>query len=707
MKNLKRLVLSTIAIIAFAFSVNAQKNYLKDADVAFDNHQYFNAIELYKQAYTKVKKADTKARILYRTAQSYQEINELKSAETYYSKAIKAKYPDPVAILNLADVLKAQQRYEEAIVEYNNYKKEMPSDTRGENGVKSCELAKQWKDAKNTPETRLKVDNMALINSKESDFSPAYADKKGTTLIFTSTRPGGQGSIDITNGQNHSDLYETKLDKNGKWSTPAPLASTIISKMNEASVSVSKKGDVMFMTRCPEAKNKQLKCQLYVCKKQGPSWAEPELLPFCTDSIAFGHPAINPTGDVLYFTSKLPGGYGGKDIWMSVYNKKDKAWGQPVNLGPTINTQGDEMYPYMAEDDKTLYFSSNYHLGMGGLDIFKAEKGADGKFTKAPENLKYPMNSAGDDFGIIFEGKKIKGYFTSNREGGKGSDDIYSFILPPLNFNLTGTVVSEEGSEPVTNALIHLKGSNGDMFEFKTAADGKYNFKLKENVSYEVTVATDKSTVSQTFKLGFLANKDMGKLTTVDENESKDFVKDFALTPVKAEIRFPAVLYALGKADLLVDLEGTAKDNDTHKPLNSKDSLNFLYQTLMDNPTIVVELQSHTDSRGSDAKNQILSEARAKSCVDYLINEKKVPAARLTFKGWGEKKLLVTDAVINKAKTKEEKDALHQKNRRTVFRIVSWDYVDPNAPKSDKPIYKPQVKGEENSESIEDAPESK
>lgn len=525
--------------------------------------------------------------------------------------------------MNLADVLKNQQRYEEAIVEYNNYKKEMPSDSRGENGVKSCELAKQWKDAKNTPETRLKVENMALINSKESDFSPAYADKKFTSLIFTSTRQGATGSIDITTGQNHSDLYEAKLDKNGKWSTPAPLATTIISKMNEASVSVSKKGDVMFMTRCPEAKNKQLKCQLYVCKKQGPSWAEPELLPFCVDSIAFGHPSINATGDVLYFTAKLAGGYGGKDIWKSTYNKKDKAWGEPVNLGPTVNTQGDEMYPYIADDDKTLYFSSNYHLGMGGLDIFKAEKSADGKFVKAPENLKYPMNSAGDDFGIIFEGKKMKGYFTSNREGGKGSDDIYSFILPPLNFNLTGTVVSDEGNEPVTNALIHLKGSNGDMFEFKTLADGKYNFKLKENVSYEVTVATDKSTVSQTFKLGFLANKDMGKLTTVDENESKDFVKDFALTPVKAEIRFPAVLYALGKADLLVDVAGTDPSNDTKKPLNSKDSLNFLYQTLMDNPTIIVELQSHTDSRGSDAKNQILSEARAKSCVDYLINEKK------------------------------------------------------------------------------------
>ena len=223
------------------------------------------------------------------------------------------------------------------------------------------------------------------------------------------------------------------------------------------------------------------------------------------------------------------------------------------------------------------------------------------------------------------------------------------------------------------------------MFEFKTPADGKYTFKLKENTSYEVTVATDKNTVSKSFVLGFLANQDMGKLTTVAENESKDFIKDFALTPVKAEIRFPAVLYELGKADL--------------KP-ESKDSLNFLYQTLVDNPGIVIELQAHTDSRGNDEANQLLSDARAKSCVDYLANEKKIPLARLMSKGWGEKKLLVKDSEIDKVKTKEEKEALHQKNRRTVFKIVNWDYQDPNAPKSNKPAYKPQVKGEENSEEI-------
>lgn len=688
MKKITKFALTTISVMAFAFSVNAQKNYLKDADAAFDNHQYFNAIELYKQAYVKVKKADVKSKILYRTGFAYHEINDLKGAETYYSKAIKAKYADPIVHLRLADCLKSQQKYPEAIVEYNNYKQENPSDPAGENGVKSCELAQQWKDATNTPESRIRVENMALINSKESDYAPAYADKKKNKLIFTSTRQGGEGGIDVNTGQNKSDLYTTTLDKNGKWSTPTSLGGNAISKFNDAAVSIPKKGDVMFFTRCPEEKNKQLKCQLYMAKKQGPGWGEPELLPFSNDTVSFGHPSISSDGKVLYFTSNLNGGFGGKDIWMSTFDAKAKTWGEPVNLGSSVNTAGNEMYPYISEDDKTLYFSSDTHLGMGGLDIFKTEKSADGKFNKAAENVKSPLNSAGDDFGIIFEGTKVKGYLTSNREGGKGGDDIWAFNLPPLVFNNCVTVVSEKGNEPIKNAILHLKGSNGDMYEGKTDESGKYCFKLKENTSYEISVATDKTTASRTYTLGFLANKDIGKFTTVGLNESKEFQKEFVLTPVEpGEIRFPAVLYDLGKATLRPE---------------SKDSLNFLYQTLIDNPTIVIELQSHTDSRGNDKKNQTLSEARAKSCVDYLANEKKIPLARLQSKGWGEGKLLIKDDVINKAKTKEEKEALHAKNRRTVFRIVNWDYVDPNAPKSDKPLYKPQVLGEEDSNKVED-----
>lgn len=681
MKQFTKITLLAGALFCLAFSSLAQKK-LDQADLAFDNRQYFNAVELYKQAYTSVKKAEVKAKVLYRTGYSYHEINDMKSAETYYQKAIAAKYPDPVAVLRLADCLKAQGKYPEAITEYNNYKKLNPSDPRGDKGVKSCELAQQWKDQP----TRYKVENMALINSKESDFSPSYSDKKYNTLIFTSTREGVNNKVDITSGQNHSDLYETKLDKNGKWSTPITLAPTVISPFNEGAASVSKKGDFMLMTRCPEVKSAISGCQIYISKKQGSGWAAPEKLPFNIDTVQFGHPAISTDGKTVYFVSRMRGGAGGADIWKTVFDQKANTWSAPINLGNIINTPGDEMYPYVSNDNKTLYFSSNYHPGMGGLDLFKAEIGADGKFTKAPENLKAPLNSGADDFGIVFEGNKQRGYFSSNREGGKGSDDIWSFFLPPLSFNLKGKVVSSGGSkgvnkgEPIANAKIKLNGSDGTINDAVTGNDGGYTFKLKENVSYTVTIETSKQTVSATYKDGYLASKDMGALTTAGEPASKDFVKDFELTPVEREIRFPAVLYELGKADL--------------KP-ESKDSLNFLYQTLIDNPTIIIQLSAHTDSRGNDKANQDLSQKRAQSCVDYLANEKKIPLARLSAKGFGETKLLVTDDVINKAKTKEEKEALHQKNRRTVFSIVSWDYVDPNAPKTNAPTVKPKVSGEE------------
>ncbi len=681
MKQFTKLTLIAGAVICMASPVLAQK-VLAKADLAFENHQYFSAVELYKSAYTSVKKGDMKAKVLFRTAFAYQEINDMKSAETYYQKAIAAKYPDPEAVVRLADVLKSQGKYPEAIAEYQNFKKLAPSDPRGDKGVKSSELAQQWKDNPG----RYKIENMALINSKESDFSPTYSDKKYNTLVFTSTREGVNQKQDITTGQNHSKMYETKLDKNGKWSTPIVLAGAVTSAFNDGAAAVSKKGDFMLMTRCPEIKSQKSGCQLYMAKKQGSGWAEPVKLPFNVDSVQFGHPALSADGKTVYFVSRMKGGFGGADIWKTIYDAKANTWSLPINLGPQINGSNDEMYPYVSDDSKTLYFSSNSHPGMGGLDIFKAEIGADGKFTKAPENLKVPLNSGADDFGIAFEGKKQRGYFSSNREGGKGSDDIWSFYLPPLVFNLKGKVVSKGDSkgigkgETVTNVKVKLQGSDGTINDATTVGDGAYSFKLKENVSYTVTAEAGKQSTSATFKDGHLNTKDMGALTTAGEKDSKDFMKDFEVEPVVKEIRFPAVLYALGSAEL--------------KP-ESKDSLNFLYQTLVDNPTIVIQLSAHTDSRGSDAKNLILSQARAQSCVDYLANEKKIALARMSAKGFGETRLLVKDAEIAKAKTKEEKEALHQKNRRTVFGIVNWDYQDPNAPKNAVPTNKPKVTGEE------------
>ncbi|MEO6303639.1 MAG: OmpA family protein, partial [Bacteroidia bacterium] len=392
------------------------------------------------------------------------------------------------------------------------------------------------------------------------------------------------------------------------------------------------------------------------------------------DTVQYGHPTLSADGKFLYFTSRMGGGYGGLDIWRCTYDAKANVWGQPTNAGPAVNTEGNEMYPTVSDDGKRLYFSSDYHPGMGGLDIFVAEAGADGKFSKAVENLKYPINSSFDDFGIIFEGKKQRGYLTSNREGGKGSDDIWSFNLPPLNYNVKGMAMSKGDDrtgagrgESVELVKVKIVGSDGSINEFTTPKDGNYTFKLKEKVTYTVSTQTDKTTKSASFTKGYLASKDQRVITTVGLDKSKDFIADFELAPVVPFIRMPQILYALGSAELLPE---------------SKDSLQFLYQTLVDNPTTVVELNSHTDSRGDAAKNQDLSQRRAQSCVDYLVNEKKINPARLQAKGYGKTQLLISDDVIAKAKTKQEKEALHALNRRTAFRILNWDFVDPNATKT-------------------------
>lgn len=687
MKNTKRLALTTAAVLVFSASGFSQKA-LKKADELFEAHQYYAAVNYYKQAFSSVDK-DKKGLVLYKTGIASQEINDIKGAETYYQKAIAANFDDPTVYLRLAEVLKMQMKYPEAITEYNNYKSKGGNAKKADLGVKSCELAQQWKD---NP-LRFKVENMSLINSKEADYSPAFADKKYQTIIFTSRRDGTLGGQDQTTGINHSDIFETKVDKNGKWSTPVLLPPAVATPVNEGQGWISKKGDMIFFTRCPEEKNKTNKCHIYMAKKQGSTWGEAQLLPFNNDTVNFAHPCLSANTKTLYFTSRMSGGYGGADIWMCTFDQKANAWGQPKNLGPTVNTEGNEMYPTVTDDNKRLYFASDYHPGMGGLDIFVAEAGADGKFTKPVENMKYPINSSFDDFGLVYEGKKNRGYFTSNREGGKGGDDIWSFSLPPLVFNVKGITISKGNDrtglgkgEPVEMAKIKVNSSTGDISEVITPKVGTYALKLKEKTTYTISVITDKSTKSASFgKLGYLASKDVRVISTVGEDQSKDFVADFELSPVLPDIRMPQVLYELGSDVLLPQ---------------SKDSLNFLYQILADNPTIVCQLTAHTDSQGDDKSNMELSQRRAQSCVNYLVNEKKIAAARLMAKGMGETKPIVTDAQIAKAATKQEKDALHALNRRTEFSILSWDYVDPNAPKT--PAKAPKKKTDDDEEEEEE-----
>ncbi len=676
-------------VVTLTFSVNsmAQKNFSADADIAFSNKQYFNAIELYKKAYTKAKKKEDKALIIFTIGECYRLTGDNKQSEAWYVKAVKANYTNPLAKLYLAEAKKAQEKYSEALIEFANYKSDAPADPRGENGIKSCELATKWKE---NP-SRYKVENMTLINTKDPDFCPTYADKKYNKLLFTSMRPGVTGgAFDGSLGEFYSDIFETQMDKNGRWSTPTPLPPPVNTEENEGLSSMTKKGDLLIFTRCTSEKNKNSLNQLWFSVKKGNAWGEPEKFWFCNDSNKFASPSISSGGLTLLFSSDMPGGQGGNDIWTSTYNKKEKKWSPPTNLGSEINTSANEVFPSL-HDDGTLYFSSDGHLGMGGLDIFRAEKKGKGEWGSVT-NLRYPVNSAGDDFGIIFEGAKERGYFSSNREGTKGSDDIWSFVLPPLLFSISGTVSDCKNKDVLQNVIVKLVGSDGTSVQTKTGADGQYKFAenganrfVWPNTSYVITTEVSNDLITKNAANGFVNSSTKAKVTTVGVEEAKTFKGiNFCLVPIEKEIRFPNVEYDLAQSTLRPE---------------SKDSLNFLYETLIDNPTFIIELSAHTDSRGGDPENLILSNERAKSCFDYLVS-KGIPAERMDPKGYGEKRLLILDTDINKLGTIEEKEAGHQKNRRTVFSVLRKDYFNPNAPK-EVPKINQKEKSEEEEEETE------
>jgi peptidoglycan-associated lipoprotein len=651
-------------MFVFTERTYAQKNSLQSADQAFKNQEYFDAIELYKKAYTdlgsKSGKKNEKARIIFQIAECYRMINEPKQEEQWYAKAIKAKYDDPKAQLYLADAQRMQGNYDDAMTSYNAYKAAVPSDPRGDAGVKSCQLAAQLK---NSP-TRYVVTNVAQLNTKFQDFAACYADRRYDEIFFTSTRPGSTGDkIDNGLGQTYSDIYDTKMDKNGKFSEPTPLAAPANSDGNDGTPTFDHKFKTMYFTRCLLVKGQQQKCKIYTAERKGTAWGEPAKLSFQLDSVTYGHPTLTPDDQTLLFASDLTGGYGQHDIWMSHYDKKTKTWGDPVNLGPDINTPGDEVYPFI-HNDGSLYFSSDGYPGMGGKDIYHAAKTGDNKWGNVT-NMGVPINSEGDDFAIVFEGNKERGYFSSNRLGGKGSDDLYSFALPPLLFDIQGHVYDKDTHKPITKANVHMVGSDGSDVTLKTDTGGFYNFGangndryVKPNTSYIVTAdASDQQ---------YLASDVKANETTVGLTESKTFIHDFVLqkATINNAIRFPKVEYDLDKATL--------------RP-NSKDSLNYLVKLLNDNPTIIVELDAHTDPQGSPKHNLVLSQARAQSCVDYLKSQ-GIDSVRLKAKGWGLTKPLpgLDMKSIQKMKTNEERQAAFQADRRTEFRVLSFGYVPKN-----------------------------
>jgi peptidoglycan-associated lipoprotein len=679
--KLFRICASFILPLLFAFTVQAQKNFLKEAEVAFNNEQYFTAKDLYKEASLREKKPEKKVYCLFKVGECYRLLLDPEQAEQYYERAIQGNYKDPIVYLRIADMQREEGKYKEAEKNYTTYFQKS-GDQLGQDRAESCRLAQEWIKNK----TRHIIQAEVILNTEFFDFSPMFADRKNTEFIFSSSRTGSGGTeIDPRTGEGRTDLWTSTRDKKGNWGQPTPLPAPVNTEDNEGAATFDRKGETMYFTLCPNEKKQNLGCEIMMVEHKSGKWGTPEKMKLKDhDSITVGHPTLTNDDQALIFASDMGGGQGGKDLWMVVYDKREKTWGMPINLGPKINTPGDEMFPYI-HDDGSLYYSSDGLPGMGGLDIFKASPVGTEKKWENPTNLMYPLNSPQHDFGIIFEGKD-RGYFTSNRVGGKGRDDIYSFMLPPLLYELNVTVLDEKGKPlgqqiPIPGIEIRLVGSDNSSVTLKTDDKGYINFVtvgdkryINENTTYTVEAVVP----AKLMKAGELKKQ----FSTVGKETSTIFSYTFYMKqiPINRPIDMPELRYPYDKWDLLVD-----------ETINSKDSLLYLYQLMVENPTFIIQLRSHTDTRGSAKYNRELAQKRAKTCVDFLV-AMGINPARLIPKGMGEDEPRVTDAEIAKMKTKPEQEAAHQYNRRTDFKIISADYKPTEQDLLLKPLDYPWLK---------------
>ncbi len=646
---------------------------MQAAREALAKKEYAVAGENYKAVYSKTKNKDEKNESCFQTAECYYMANDMKNAEGWYKKTVKADPKNVDAQLKLAESIKSQGRFSEAIIEYNNYKKLAPADTKVDSKIRGCELALKWKNEK----TRYKVENVKAVNSKWSDFAPMFYKKD--QLFFTSDREKGASNKAYGWTANFfTDIYKVvyKVDKKTpnsiKYEMPALVdKENVNSPYNDGTVAFDNKGGTMYFTQCNGKDGKGKFCRIWTATLSGQEWTEVKPLEFSSDSFNSGHPSLTKDNQIMYFSSDMPGGEGGKDIWFVTYSKRSKTWGDPVNLGPTVNTDKDEVYPFIHEDG-TLYFSSNGHTGIGAMDIFYTTGSTTDWGT--PVNMKSPINSGGDDFSIILEKDKESGYLASNREGSKGQDDIWRFYMDPLVFTLSGVARDVKTKQILSNTFITLTTSvDTGKIVVKTDAAGSYKINLKPKMDVELFGSHEDYYDS---KIAFQTTKGL--------DVSTDLVQDLDLNPFDYEnaIKVEGIYYDLDKANIRLDAASI---------------LDSLVITLNRYPKVRIELGSHTDCRADSAYNENLSQRRADSAVSYIIRQ-GIDSARLVAKGYGESKLVNDCACEGNYVKRQCTEEEHQMNRRTTVKLLGNDYrpkpkevpVDPKAkPNTTKPGVKP------------------
>jgi peptidoglycan-associated lipoprotein len=654
---MKRILLYLLFIILISSTESAaQKKKTDRAYSSFYAGEYFEAIDQFKNTYSKTKDKALKAEMVFMVAECYRLTNDPRNAEIWYKRAVKSAWSKPEAQFWLASSLKKNGRHQQAIDEFKNYKQVAPGDPKADQEIRACELALEWIQS---PEA-YQVAELRDLNTKDAEFGPAYGRDDFGVVYLTSSRDAAAGNkTHGATGQGFTDIFVSRLDKKSKWSTPVPVEK-VNSEFEDGTPSLTSDFREMYFTRCEAGKREKKGCVIMYSKGSGDSWEEPKNIGILTDSVVAAHPSISSDGLTLYFVSDIGEGFGKKDIYRVKRNQPGDAWSKPENLGPDINTGGDELFPFI-RNDGTLYFSSDGHIGMGGLDIFKALPQPDGSWLV--QNMKSPVNSFADDFSIVFENENERGIFSSTRKG-RGNDELYSFELPPLKFSITGLVKDDNTGAPVAGAVVQLIASDGANLQAETGNGGDFRFDLKPEVDYIFLASKD----------GYLNGKE--KETTKAQDKSRDFLVTILLTQFDKPIELPNIFYDFGKWDLRPE---------------SMVSLDKLVETLIDNPKVTIELMSHTDSRDTEEYNLDLSQKRAQSAVQYLIS-KNIAADRLSPKGYGESApkvvdretagqypvlkegTVLTETFINSLPTEEQKEIAHQINRRTEFRVLRTDY---------------------------------
>ena len=655
-------------VLLLAIPALAQEKYIKTGDDAYRQYQFQTAAENYKKALSDFKGAPVERdRITSRLAEIYFLTNDWKMASTYYKKLEKNGYCDrsPECLQHYASTLQYLGEDSLAMVRFEQYLALVPGDSMVNRKVQDL------KKHMDKPEPqKYRVENAVAFNSSKDDFGLVFSNRKEEEVIFTSNRKGATGKdIDQWTSSYFSDLFKATMTSGGKILAPAladnqGLVNTVA---NEGAPFISSNYSTLYCTRCeqkPEKKSGISWCYIIESKRNGSRWTKPEVV-YSDPEGNTGHATLTDDELLMVFAGSNEKGLGKKDLWMTSRVSKNKPFGPGVNLGSLINTAGDEVFP-MFRNDTTLYFASEGHGGFGGLDIFKSTRLANG-YWSAPANMGSPINSNSDDFAIAFMRGTEEGYFSSNRAGGKGGDDLYHFKKIELKFELSGSIAEVTTHSTLGNFPVLLLDGK-DTLSSAADAQGHYQFDksgIRGNREYSLVVAYP----------GYFTQKQT--FSTQNVESDKQWVIDFEMVPIPASpIVLPQILYELDQWALMPQYQ---------------DSLRSLVAILNDNAELRIELRSHTDARATDQYNDELSQKRAQTVVDFLISQGIEPA-RLEARGYGKKNprtmtaefrsggllipkgTILDESYVASLKKTEWQEVVHQLNRRTEFSVISSSF---------------------------------